>query len=828
MPMQRLSLDRARFKALSPAADLHSALAADDDWLPAQLPGCVHLDLLRNGRIPDPFFGLNEAAVQWIGETDWLYECVFTLSAAQLSAPQLDLCFEGLDTFAEVYLNGAHLLSSQNMFLPQRVSIKAQAREGENRLAIHFESALRRGKALEAQYGARAVWNGDPSRVYVRKAQYHYGWDWGPTLLTAGIWRPAYVEAYTARLAELHAQPTLSDDLARAELPITAQVAGAAEAVETVHLALYDPTGALIESVQVAPNRAVAQHTFTLNAPHLWYPRGYGQQARYHIVAELIGAAGVLDRRDLRIGIRDLRLVQAPIAGEAGTSFYFEVNRIPIFCGGANWIPADSFTPRLNAARYSEWLQLAAAANMRMLRVWGGGIYEDDAFYELCDELGLLVWQDFMFACGMYPAHDEFLANVRAEAVAQVKRLRHYACLALWCGNNEDYQIAESLNAYEPSFNGDFRQTAFPAREIYERLLPQVCAECDPTRPYWQGSPYGGMSVLDQTIGDRHTWDVWHGVMADYQDYPRYGGRFISEFGMQGLPIAPTIEAFCAPEDRTPESAVLRYHNKATDGVLRLAHYLERNVGRAETLPDYIYLTQFVQAEAIAAAYEGWRLGWRGQHGRAIGGALVWQLNDCYPVISWSLVDYYLRPKPAYYRAKRALAPLALILSVEGQSVTCWASNFLLETLEATLTLNCWSLDGKLLAQTRCTVQIGANQATRLLMRRALSAELCVWAARLEQAEQVIARAAHFPEPPRSVDYSAARVQLIPLGEGRYQVSADRPVRGVWLAAQEAEARWDDNLLDLLPDDPQVVRLMTAERVQQVMLWHLGTCGSRA
>jgi beta-mannosidase len=820
MPMQRISLDRARFKAIAPEADLHSALEADDDWLPAQLPGCVHLDLLRNGRIPDPFFGLNEAAVQWIGETDWLYECVFTLRAEQLRAPQLDLCFEGLDTFAEVYLNGVHLLSSSNMFVPQRVSIKAQAREGENRLAIRFESALRRGKALEAQYGARAVWNGDPSRVYVRKAQYHYGWDWGPTLLTAGIWRPAYVEAYTARLAELHAQPTLSDDLARADLLTSVQVEGAAE---SVRLALYDPTGALVEQVQVAPNRAAAQHTFTLNAPRLWYPRGYGQQARYHLAVELIGAAGVLDRRDLRIGIRDLRLVQAPIQDEAGTSFYFEVNRIPIFCGGANWIPADSFTPRLTAARYSEWLQLAAAANMRMLRVWGGGIYEDDAFYELCDELGLLVWQDFMFACGMYPAHDEFLENVRAEAAAQVKRLRHYACLALWCGNNEDYQIAESLNAYDPSFDGDFRQTAFPAREIYERLLPRICAELDPTRPYWQGSPYGGASVFDQTVGDRHTWDVWHGVMADYQDYPRYGGRFISEFGMQALPNLPTIEAFCAPEDRTLESAALRYHNKATDGESRLNHYLERNVGRAETLPDYIYLTQFVQAEAAAAAYEGWRLGWRGAHRRAIGGALIWQLNDCYPVTSWSLVDYYLRPKPAYYRVRRALAPLALILTAEGQGVTCWASNHALEALEATLTLNCWSLDGELLDQTRQVVQIGANQATQLVARAAPSAVPCVWAARLQQDQRVIARAARFPEPPRSADYSAAQVQLTPLGEGRYQVRADRPVRGVWLAADDAEARWDDNMLDLLPDDPQVVRLMSAGHVQQVALWHLGS-----
>ncbi|MDW8300011.1 MAG: glycoside hydrolase family 2 protein, partial [Anaerolineae bacterium] len=780
MPLQRILIDQARFKALAPETELHSALESAEGWLPAQLPGCVHLDLLRNGQIPDPFFSLNEEAVQWIGESGWLYECTFRLSAEQLAQPHIDLCFDGLDTFAEVYLNGTHVLSSQNMFVPQRIAAKTHLREGENRVVIRFESALRRGKALEAQYGVRSVWNGDPSRVYVRKAQYHYGWDWGPTLLTAGIWRPAYLEIYEARLAELYVQPTLSDDLTYAELTATVHIEGEAEAVR---LALYDPLGMLIESVQIAPDKSQARHVFALRQPRLWYPHGYGQQARYHVVAELIGEAGTLDRRDLRLGIRRVRLVQEQLADQDGTSFYFEVNNVPIFCGGANWIPADSFTPRLTVTRYHEWLRLAVEANMLMLRVWGGGIYEDEAFYELCDELGLLVWQDFMFACGLYPAHPEFLENVRAEATAQLKRLRHYACIVLWCGNNEDYQIAESFGLYDPDFNGDFTQTAFPAREIYERLLPQLCAALDPTRPYWQGSPYGGKSVFDQTIGDRHTWEIWHGNMADYQDYPHYSGRFVSEFGMQGLPILPTIEAFTVPEERTLESAVLSYHNKAGQGQMRLAHYLERNVGHAESLPDYIYLTQFVQAEAVAAAFEGFRLGWRGESRRYIGGALVWQLNDCYPVISWSLVDYFLRPKPAYYRAKRALAPLMLILRSEGQKVTCWAVNARLEPIEADLTLDCWSLDGTLLHQVRRAVQIGANQAVALLDQESPSDSSCIWSARLWQGEQLIARAARFPEPPRSVDYSAARVKVLALGDGRYQVSTDRPVRGVWLEA---------------------------------------------
>ncbi|MFQ3536824.1 MAG: glycoside hydrolase family 2 protein [Aggregatilineales bacterium] len=822
MPLQRILIDQARFKALPPQGDIQAALQAPEGWQPAQLSSCVHLDLLRSGQIADPFFGLNEAAVQWIGETDWLYECTFHLSAEQLAQPHLDLCFEGLDTFAEVYLNGVPILSSQNMFVPQRVAVKANAREGENRLVVRFESALRRGKALEAQYGARAVWNGDPSRVYVRKAQYHYGWDWGPTLLTAGIWRPAYLEAYKARIAEWHILPSLSDDLSYAELLVTVGVEGAAEAIR---LTLYEPSGMPVEAVQIALDRAQARHVFTLRAPHLWYPRGYGQQARYHIVAELIGVTDVaLDRRDARIGVRRVRLIQAPFADQDGTSFYFEVNNVPIFCSGANWIPADSFTPRLSASRYHEWLRLAADANMLMLRVWGGGIYEDEAFYELCDELGLLVWQDFMFACGMYPAHPDFLANVRAEASAQIKRLRHYACIVLWCGNNEDYQIAESLNAYDPDFTGDFAQTAFPAREIYERLLPSLCAALDPTRPYWQGSPYGGRSVLDQSVGDRHTWEIWHGSMADYQDYPRYGGRFISEFGMQALPILPTIEAFTEPEDRTLHSAVLNNHNKAAQGEMRLQHYLERNVGRAPAeLPEYIYLTQFVQAEAVGAAFEGWRLGWRGEGQRYIGGALVWQLNDCYPVISWALVDYFLRPKPAYYRAKRALAPLALILQAEGQKVTCWASNLRPEPITADLTLDCWALDGTLLSQKRLAVEIGANRSVPLLEQQSPSGEACVWAARLWQAGQIVARAARFPEPPPSADYSSARIVVAALGAGRYQVSADRPVRGVWLEAEDADARWDDNMLDVLPNDPQTVCLVKGLGAARRVYWCGGT-----
>jgi beta-mannosidase len=807
--MDTLQLNQAwQLKERDTTTPLPDDFAAAEGWLPASAPGVVQLDLMAAGRLPDPFYGLNENEVQWVGERDWLYRCAFEVSAAALGQSQLDLCFDGLDTYATVWLNGQQILVSDNMFVPQRVPVKDRLRAGRNELRLLFESALRRGQAIEAQLGKLPCWNGDASRLYVRKAQYHYGWDWGPTLMTAGPWRGMRLEAYSARIAELHAPSELSDDLESATVRVAVNIAGEAGGA-TVKLELLDPQGQRVAAATAPLAGAAgaigarADHQFLFGSPQLWWPNGYGPQALYTLVASLERAGQVLDRAEQRLGLRRLRLVQEPLLDEPGTTFLFEVNHTPIFGGGANWIPADSFTPRLTRQRYGQLLRLAAEAHMTMLRVWGGGIYEDDAFYDWCDELGLLVWQDFMFACGLYPAHEAFAESVRQEAQANVRRLRHHPSLALWCGNNEDYQLANSIRAYDVTFNGDQRASKFPARYLYEQVLPEVCAALDPARPYWRGSPYGGLDANSRIEGDRHTWDVWHGVVAPYHEYPNYSGRFVSEFGMLSFPALRTLESFTPPDERYAQSRTVEHHNKASGGVRRVATYISENIRNPVGLEAHIYATQFIQAEALASAYRGWRRRWGGPGRYAVAGALVWQLEDCWPVSSWAIVDSALRLKPAYYVVRRALAPLVLGLAPVEGGAAMWAVNGHRTEVSAQLELNAWTLAGEPAGSESRALNLLPNTATELGAFALQPGQPLVLGARLRLGSQVVARAALWPEPFKYLSLADPQIEITRAGD-QLHLTAARPAKGVWLEGGDIVA-WSGNFLDLLPGDEVIV-----------------------
>jgi beta-mannosidase len=776
------------------------------DWIAATVPGSIHQDLIAAGQLSDPFWRTNENELQWVGESMWLYRCIFNVPDDVLAQPHVDLCFDGLDTVAQVWLNGEYFLYNTNMFEPARMPAKDKLRPGENRLYIVFYSALKHGKQLEEKYGKRGLWNGDSSRLFVRKAQYHYGWDWGPTLLTAGVWRPVRVEAYTARITDLHAPATVSEDLHSATIPVEVRLSTVTHDT-TVTLRLNDPVGATIAEITLPASRSIA-HTLRVNAPALWYPNGSGEQPLYTFTVTVEQGGAVLDTKQQRLGLRRLRLVQEPVIAEPGTSFYFEINNLPIFSGGANWIPADSFIPAITPERYRAWLELAAQGNINMLRVWGGGIYEEDIFYDLCDELGLLVWQDFMFACGLYPAHQEFLTSVTAEVEANVRRLRHHPSIVLWCGNNEDYQVAESQGLYDGSFQGDFTQTAFPAREIYERLLPELCATLDPTRPYWQGSPYSnGGATADGTVGDRHTWNVWHGDMADYQNYGEYAGRFVSEFGIASAPHMTMIETFTAPEDRVIDSPVMNHHNKAGGGPERIAHYQRVNLpAMPTTLDEYIYASQFIQSEAMGVALESFRERWIGARQYAVAGALIWQLNDCWPVTSWALADYAVRPKAAYYRTKRALAPIALLLNGYEADKSIRVVNATPDTLHLTLEISAFSIAGAQIAQSDCSVIVRPLAVTHLEEIAELydTGTDTVIAARLTHEGHVIARNARWETAAYTTPYPDPGLHIKREGD-QVTISAERPARGVLLVDGGME-KWSDNMIDVLPGDPQTVR----------------------
>lgn len=771
-------------------------------WLPAAVPGTAHGALLAAGRIPDPFYGRNEAQVQWVGERRWAWRLDF--EAGELAARE-ELVFEGLDTYCTVWLNGERLLASDNMFVPCRVDVRERLRPGRNELLLCFEPALPRAREVEARHGKRQLWNGDSARLHVRKAQYHFGWDWGPELITSGPWRAVRRHGWSARIDELHCRSEVDVAGRRATLRVSARVEAVGQGLRLA-LVLLDPAGRAVAE-QTVPATA-AQAVLAVADAQLWWPRGLGAQPLYTLVARVLDGEGrVLAEDRRRIGLRSLRLVQAAVEGEAGSSFHFEVNGQELFAGGANWIPDDNLLERITPARYRERVAQAAAANMNMLRVWGGGVYEHEAFYEACDEWGLLVWQDFMFACGLYPANDAFLASVRAEAEGQVRRLRHHACLALWCGNNEDYMVAESVGLAGPGVPAD----RFEARAIYEQLLPEVCAALDPDRTYWPGSPFTpadssgeARRSSDATVGDRHSWEVWHQQMLPYQRYGDVQARFVSEFGMQSHPSLALFESVLPQDERFPESRTVQWHNKAgsaagPDGHRRLAVYLADNLRVGPTLADHVYATQFVQAEAMRVAYQDFRRRWQQPGARAVGGALVWQLNDCWPVTSWALIDASGTVKPAWHAVRRALAPLAVAVRLEAGAARLALMSGGPAAATVQLRLRVFAMDGRLLAEAgvaRAVCAPSACMETTLALPELdepVVAEL-VALDPLDDCE--LARDCAWTEPFRFYRLADARIALVAEGQA-LRLSSDRPVKGLWLRG--AGLALDDNFIDLVP-----------------------------
>ena len=776
---------------------------AGPDWLPAAVPGTAHGTLLEHGLIPDPFHGTNENDVQWVGESDWLYQLHFDAPPPGLHA---DLVFDGLDTFATVWLNDQEILRTDNMFVPHRVPVGHLLRPTGNTLRLHFESAWHRGLEVQAAHGGpKPLWNGDPSRLHVRKAQYHYGWDWGPKLITAGAWGGIRLETYAARVYDLHCVPQPSDDLTSASVPVALALEGDLAGARAT-ISLRDPDG--VEAGRVTLDAAeTLEHTFTVGHPRLWWPHTHGEQPLYTVQVTLERDGATLDASAKRVGVRRLRLLE--VADAQGSSFTFEVNNVAIFCGGANWIPDDNLLPRITPARYRERIAQAKRANMNMLRVWGGGIYEDDSFYDVCDELGLLVWQDFMFGCGIYPAHEAFVESVKREATANITRLRHHPSLAFWAGNNEDYQLAHGLGLYDPD-EAPESAARFPARVIYERVLPELLDALDPHRPYRPGSPWLGRDPDDQTRGDRHTWDVWGRAARPYRDYERLGGRFVSEFGMAGAPHLEHLHAHFAPEERHPHSRTFEHHMKAGEGLRRLNAYITDTQPLPADLAGYVFATQLVQSEALDCAYRIWRRGWGSPEHRLVSGALVWQLNDCWPVTSWAVIDSGGTPKPAYHAIRRALEAVTVSLwprnpDTEAGRAEVWAVNATLEPVALTLELRAIALDGRELARTQRAVTLAANATTELGDWHPGASEPAVIAARLLDPQRpgapAVARHVLFPEPWKHHLPHPPRLE-IEHDAGRLRLRTDVPVKALQL---ECDAPLESNNFDLVPGETLTV-----------------------
>ncbi|WP_166029072.1 glycoside hydrolase family 2 protein [Streptomyces chilikensis] len=808
------------------------SLDHDGDPLPARVPGCVHTDLLAAGRIPDPYLGLNEHEVAWVGRRAWTYSRALEPDeAAEQPHERTDLVFDGLDTAALITLDGQELGRTRNMHRRYRFDVTGR----HGLLRVEFASAYDEADAVRALTGERPNVYPEPFQ-YVRKMACGFGWDWGPTLVTAGMWRPVRLERWsTARLARVRPLVTVRDGVGRVELRVDVERTGRGAGRR---LEVRARAGGIRARAAVDGNAAVL--TLELPDAELWWPRGYGEQPLYDLDVTLVdqdaaddaaGGAddGRLDHWTRRIGFRDVVLDRSP--DEHGTAFTFLVNGVPVFVRGVNWIPDDAFPSRVTPGRYRARLEQAAGAGVDLVRIWGGGIYEDDAFYDACDELGLMVWQDFLFACAAYPEEQPLRGEVEAEARDNVVRLMPHPSLVLWNGNNENLWGFCDWG-WEPALDGDSWGGGY-----YLDLLPRVVAELDPTRAYTAGSPWSGSwdhHPNDPAHGTHHSWEVWN--RRDYAEYRDSVPRFVAEFGWQAPPAMATLRRALPGESLAPDSPGMLHHQKAEDGNGKLARGLARHFTPPEGDFDrWHYLTQVVQARAVATGIEHWRSHWP-----VCAGTVVWQLNDCWPVSSWAAVDGDGRPKPLYHELRRVYADRLLTLQPGGDAdgPVLAVVNQSAEPWHAPVTLRRVRADGSTVAEQVLDLTVGARQVHRRTVPRdlapdAASAEEFLVADAETGAEADAGsgagagtgglRALHFPVPDKDFAHPAPRydVEVVtPAGEGdgggrgnvEVVVTAHTLVRDLLLQADRLgpDAVCDTGLRTLLPGESVRLRVRDA------------------
>lgn len=828
----------------------------DSPFLPtSQFPTVIHLDLMHHGLIPDPYLDINYAKVQWVGEEEWLYRTTFRAPSKHSKETKFELVLEGLDTHTTISLNSEVIKKTESMYLSYRVDVTDRIKpDTDNELEILFHSTFLIGRQLEKEAPQKPLFwhNGDSSRLQVRKAPYSYGWDFVPVFLTCGPWRPIYLDTYTAKISELSVVADVAKDLSSAIVHVAVEIEGSGG--EKVLIQISDPDGNQIqeEEVSLSNNSSTAGLDIKITNPALWWPNGNGSQPLYLVTAVVAGHSGVLCESSKRIGLRRLQLIQHPLKDQPGTSFYFEVNNVPIYSRGSNWIPADMFLPRISPDRYRAWLDLAARGNQNMIRIWGGGVYEDPVFYETCDELGIMIWHDFMLACGAYPATPDFLKVIEEEAIHNVKRLRHHPSVVLWCGNNEDHMFADKYNAkydYEDHNPENWLKTDWPARIIYDKILPDVCQAHVPEIPHHPGSPWGGKPAMDPTMGDVHAWDVWMKASAQYpyQWYYKIAGRFVSEFGLKSYPSTKMIEEYVTdPHERHPQSRILDAHLKASSkspwakDYRTVALYIMENFRIGRSLKQWVYGSQLTQAEAMQFAFTGWRRLWKGPGREECAGALVWQLDDCFPSVSWSLADYKVRPKYAYYTIKRALEPIVVCANrveveksrpneftdayvVRETRLQVWGSNF--TTNSERLQLRLQKIDvssGKILWQNTSAVDLPENRSTELFDEPIdeLASQSILLAAFLLRGQQVVSRFVDWPQPLKYLDLPRPAVKLKVQGDD-VVVSSDLPVKGLVFEIDDDAVQLSDNCIDLTPGDEQVVHARGL-RGKTPSIMHLG------
>jgi beta-mannosidase len=774
----------------SPAAALPAVI-------PATVPGTVHTDLLAAGLIDDPYLDLNELKDEWIGHTEWAYRTVIDWQGS--AEERTDLVFDGLDTVAIVTLNGVEIGRTFNQHRTYRFDVSALLQVGENALEVRFASAWEYAEGVKAQLGDLP--NAYPTPFgFIRKMAANFGWDWGPQLVTAGIWKDVRLESWSgARLAEVRTALTLDGGTGVAHVTAvleTTDAGASADRVLVVDIAgrrvEVPVTGGTVEAEVRVPDVAV------------WWPRGMGEQPRYDLTLEVRDDEGVRDSWSRRVGFRTVELDTSE--DETGAKFTFVINGVPLFIRGANWIPDDCFPSRITPERYRDRIEQSIGANLNLLRVWGGGIYERDEFYEICDELGVLTWQDFLFACAAYPEEEPIRSEVIAEAHDNVLRLSTHPSLVLWNGCNENIWGWFDWNWQEPVGDRTW------GLGYYTEVLPEIVAELDPTTPYWAGSPFSGSMDVhpnEPSRGNMHIWDVWNRV--DYTVYADYEPRFVSEFGFQGPPTWSTLMRAIHDEPLTPESPGMLLHQKADDGNGKLARGMAPHLPEPQSMEDWHFLTQLNQSRAIVFGTELYR----SQRPHCMG-TIVWQINDCWPVTSWAAVDGDGRRKPLWHGLRRANAERLATVQPTDDGLALVLVNDSREPWSTDGDVRRLSFAGGMHAEQAVSVVVPALDAVTI----PLDAEIArPGEARAEVVSVEVSGArpiTHLFAEDKDLDLEAPELRVVvgTWDDGRQTVelAADRFVRGVVLYPDRlAPDAWvDDADVDVVPGRTTVLTVETA------------------
>ncbi len=782
----------------------------EDKWLSAKVPGTVHLDLMDNHLIPDPYKDENEKKVQWLENEDWDYQTQFAISAKELGNKNIDLVFDGLDTFAEIYLNGKLLKKTDNMFRKWTVPAKQYLKQGENSLQIQFKSPVNTGKELAKKIPFALP---ESPRSVVRKAQYQFGWDWGPRLVTAGIWKDVRLSFWNqAKLEAVKIEQVKITDK-KAELDI--------------HTEIFTEKGG---KYTVAVNGNA--HTFSLKQglntilvpyqiqnPRLWQPNGWGEPNLYNIKISIQKEIKLICEKTERIGLRTVELVQDKDA--KGKSFYFKVNGQPMYAKGTNWIPGDSFSPRMTKEKYQKLIRDCKEANMNMIRVWGGGIYEDDEFYKACDENGILVWQDFMFAGSFYPADENFRKNLEEEVKDQINRLQNHPSLAIWCGNNE---IDEAIVnwGYQKQFKyskEDSVQVWKDYKTIFHEVIPDAIkkyATAD-KQLYWPSSPSIGWGHKESlTEGDSHYWGVWWGEQP-FEIYNEKVPRFASEYGFQGMPTLETTKSmFSGKPDLSLQNPVIKAHEKHSRGWEIIENYMKRDYIVPKDFVKYNYVSQLLQARGMQIAIEA--------HRRAKPynmGTLYWQLNDCWPVVSWSSIDYLGNWKALHYQVKRSFEAVAVLVEKKEKAYDVYLLNDTLTDFDGDLQAELLSFDGKPLWASDAADHLPANSSGKHLAIEesdfaGFDLSASVLRLSFDSPGQKAEKLFYFGKP-KDLKLSKPTFQIKKVSATEIEISTDVLAKDVYLMG---DTHFSDNFFDLLPNtSKKIILSKPVEKIEVMSLW---------